>query len=160
ETICLKCLDKEPLKRYRTAADLADDLRRWRDGDAIAARPAGLVERLLKWTRRRPAVAAASVLGLVVLALALVSLGAIGQLDKVEQARQEVAARAVSESAARQDAEQNRVVAETEKNVAQLSLDKADRILTSNNVLRAHLAWQTGEEQQAAQALDNCPAEL
>src|SRR5690349_14420075 len=58
ETITLKCLHKDLGKRYASAAALADDLRRWRDGETIAARPAGRIERLVKWVHRRPAVAA------------------------------------------------------------------------------------------------------
>jgi serine/threonine-protein kinase len=58
ETVCLKCLAKSPARRYATAAALAEDLRRWRNGEPIAARPAGTLERAAKWARRRPAVAA------------------------------------------------------------------------------------------------------
>jgi tetratricopeptide (TPR) repeat protein len=58
ETICLKCLEKDAAKRYQTAEHLADDLRRYLNGEPITARPARLGERVVKWTKRRPAWAA------------------------------------------------------------------------------------------------------
>ncbi len=70
ETICLKCLRKEPRKRYADAAALAEDLRRFVAGEPIRARPVAVWERGLKWVRRHPALAAlvavtvAAVLGL------------------------------------------------------------------------------------------------
>jgi tetratricopeptide (TPR) repeat protein len=59
ETICLKCLNKEPGRRYATAMELAEDLERFLHGRPILARPTPAWERLAKWGRRRPGIAAA-----------------------------------------------------------------------------------------------------
>jgi WD40 repeat protein len=58
ETICLKCLQKEPERRYGSAAALADDLERWLNHEPIHARPSSTWERTRKWMRRRPAATA------------------------------------------------------------------------------------------------------
>ncbi len=60
ETICLKCLAKDPSQRYETAEALADDLARWAAGHTIRARAAGRCERALRWARRNPMVATLS----------------------------------------------------------------------------------------------------
>jgi WD40 repeat protein/tRNA A-37 threonylcarbamoyl transferase component Bud32 len=70
ETICLKCLEKQPAKRYASAEELAEDLHHFQAGEPIKARPTGPLVRVLKWTRRHPAWAAllgGSAVALVVL---------------------------------------------------------------------------------------------
>jgi serine/threonine protein kinase/formylglycine-generating enzyme required for sulfatase activity len=70
ETICLKCLRKEPDRRYATATEFAADLRRWLDGEPIKARPVSRLEKGWLWCRRRPAVAGSISAMLLVIAIA------------------------------------------------------------------------------------------
>ena len=69
ETVCLKCMDKRPQRRYPSAAAVADDLDSWRTGKPIKARRVGRAERLVLWCRRRPGVAALAALAAALLLL-------------------------------------------------------------------------------------------
>ena len=79
ETICARCLDREPAARYRSAGDLAEDLERWLEGRPIIARPVSPVVRTWRWSRRNPKLAGS-------LAAAVV-LGAIGVTAAISSSR-------------------------------------------------------------------------
>jgi WD40 repeat protein/tRNA A-37 threonylcarbamoyl transferase component Bud32 len=84
ETICLKCLEKQPGQRYGSALALAEDLERYQRGEPVSARPVGAARRLVKWARRRPAVA----LALAVSLLAVLGLAAGGAFFTAQLASQ------------------------------------------------------------------------
>jgi WD40 repeat protein/tetratricopeptide (TPR) repeat protein len=113
ETVCLRCLEKEARKRYATAADLADDLKRYLDGEPVRARPVRNWERAWKWARRRPALAALAGVSAVA-ALALVWL----LVDLSYN---------TSLQAALLDAREQRARAEAQETLAERGRDEADR---------------------------------
>jgi WD40 repeat protein len=122
ETICLKCLHKEPLKRYASAEELAHDLRRFLNSEPIRARPVSTWERAVKWAKRRPAAAALLGLGIV---LPMGLLG--GGLVYADQERRHAQKDA---EIANREADNERVRAETERQLkleAQASELKAIR---------------------------------
>jgi WD40 repeat protein len=130
ETICLKCLRKEPRERYQSAAELADDLDRYQNGELIQARPATSLERLAKWARRQPARAA--LVGVSALA-ALVSIAfAMGSFYNL-QLRKE-----------RDEVDRQKIWAEYHQALAEQKHELANRYLYDAQLNLAHRQWQEG----------------
>jgi WD40 repeat protein/serine/threonine protein kinase len=77
QTICLKCLEKEPRKRFASAQELADELRRFLDGKPIRSRPVSTVERVWRWTRRNPKLALASNIAAAALIAAVIGFASL-----------------------------------------------------------------------------------
>ncbi|MCY3021784.1 MAG: protein kinase, partial [Planctomycetota bacterium] len=84
ETVCLKCLEKKPERRYASAEALADDLNAWLSGDSISARPPTLPERIIKRVRKNPSLYAVSLV-----ALAVIVLGTVAFMLSLDQKRRE-----------------------------------------------------------------------
>ncbi len=113
ETICLKCLRKEASRRYATAGDLADDLRRFGAGEPIHARPVGMGERVISWCCRKPAVA-----GLLAALVLIFLTGGSGVLWQWQRARQSAAL-----------AERNAIDFRHERDLARQQKERAERHL-------------------------------
>jgi tRNA A-37 threonylcarbamoyl transferase component Bud32 len=132
EVICLKCLEKEPTRRYDSAAALADDLQRWLRGEPILARRNTAWERLRKWARRRPAAAG------------LIAVGGVASLTVVALVV------GLFYNARLQD--ENRRTHE--------ALQKADTYLYFNRIGLAQREWSANNVARAEQLLDECPPHL
>lgn len=137
ETICLKCLQKETHKRYESMEALADDLTRFLKGEPIKARPIGNLERLWRWTKRNPRIAALSGTILILLIAGIVGsttaaftinrsrAAAVKARDEAdlnaqaaEKARDEATRSAQAAEKARDEASRNAQLAERQANLA------------------------------------------
>jgi WD40 repeat protein len=134
--VALKCLEKDPAKRYESAAALADDLDRWQRGEPIAARPARSFERTWKWARRNPAVAfLLTTVFILLVMLSAISLAVAHGMRKVW----------LAEAAYLQKQTDLRMAAEA--------------ALYRTRIAVAHAAWQGNEVWRARQTLADCPPE-
>jgi len=136
ETIALKCLQKEPHKRYASAGSLADDLARFLVGEPIVARPVSIGERVLKWVQRRPALAGL----LVSSAVALLAVSAV-----------------LVGSAYNKELREARQAEEHERQRAEAALDTAETYLYFNRVGLAQRDWGDNNVKCTRALLEACP---
>ncbi len=143
DTICLKCLRKEPEKRYASAAELADELVRFQRGKPILARPIDRLERTIKWVKRNPLEAASlgGIVGIFLTAFVLVSWSYVRAED------------------ARKDEAKQRQVADEARDTAQRE-QKAERWgRYRSNIAAATGALQLQNSGAARSALEDAPNE-
>jgi WD40 repeat protein/serine/threonine protein kinase/tetratricopeptide (TPR) repeat protein len=163
EAIVEKCLEKKEADRYATARELAEDLRRFQDGEPVTARPVSGWQRALRWMVRHPTQTAAAGLLLLALVLLVGGGGAVWLWLRAEGARS--------------DAESARDRAETAEAVAKGALTEKDKALEGEREARrekdellarikylgtfrlAYQRWQDGDLGSAKQRLEECSRE-
>jgi WD40 repeat protein len=166
ETICLKCLEKEPHKRYGTSQQLAEDLNRLLSGEPISARPIGQAERTWRWCKRQPVVASliATIVAVLISGIGASSYFAVRASNQAtaearqrkradqEAERATTALQAEAEARAREEerrkeAEEARAISESQSRAAQwnLYLTRMRTMLT---------AWTSGQLGQLQRILE------
>jgi serine/threonine protein kinase len=150
DTICLKCLEKDPARRYASAGDLAEDLRRFLAGEPITARRVSAFERAWKWCKRRPAAAAL---------IAVSTLAVLGGITGGAIWADEEHRRAIEEAELRKTAEEQQALAETERARAeeQKGIAETQRARAEENLRDAERAVDTLLTRIGRERLENEP---
>ncbi len=104
ETICLKAMSKRPEQRYANCQELADDLRRWQEGEPITARRQGFGERAVRWVKKEPKLSAAAAMIALVLVVSVVFVTSAAR--RADEARQQAENNAAERDASRKREEQ------------------------------------------------------
>ena len=164
ETIALKCLQKEPDKRYDSAAALSEDLRRFLGGEPIVARPVPFWERGMKWARRRPAITALIVAVHLLLALLLgLGIWSYAEIDRSLTVARSEGNRALEQTKIAQA--QTKVAneqTEVANKQAEIATKKAEELAWEDYINRVNRAYREVQDDNVALAEDllhGCPIE-
>ena len=165
ETICMKCLEKSPEKRYSSAAEMVADLQRFLNGEPIAARPVTKVERVWRWAKRKPMVASLSAIAATLGAVLMiggpvVALVIDGQKRDIITAKKDAednanAALAAKELAVQNEADAIAAKAEAEENAvlarrAQVESEANAKLAKDNEEQAAKNAAAAQDQQKQA----------
>jgi serine/threonine-protein kinase len=153
ETICLKCLQKEPASRYADCFELAEDLHRFLTGEPIRARPVGHVERVWRWCRRNPTLAAAATA--ILLLFLVVSVGSTWAAFAIRAQKELAEQNALKARASEMIAQRRKVIAEENEQKARasekLAEDQAELALKTLGLLINEVQSQLGKQPGAQQ---------
>ncbi len=151
ETICLKCLQKDPMARYASASLLAEDLGRFLRNDSILARPSGLVERSRRWCKRSPWVASFAALTLLVTLIGFASVFWQWKQTELERQRADEHSRMANQNAALYQRERDEAIIARGQAIENASEAERNRQQAERNLSSAELRYKTAN--QAAENL-------
>jgi WD40 repeat protein len=146
ETIALKCLEKNPARRYHSAAELAEDLRRFQTDEPITARATGPLGRFAKWIRREPTIAA--LLGAIVATLVVGTALVTVEWLRADSERQRAEGETVLARAAEENANIERIGAEHARSEAELARTRAEQAEIALTLDQALTLCLRGEVQE------------
>jgi WD40 repeat protein len=167
EVICLKCLEKEPGRRYNTAGELADDLGRYLRGEPVEARAVSSAERAVKWVRRNPGLSAVGAVAVLALVLGTgisiwQAVVASGQAERAGIAERDAKEREAAAQLAREDADKQRADAQEQTKQAEAARRNAQRLTAGLALDRGLGLCESGDTDRGllwlARALENVPA--